>query len=246
MQRVNKGNLDREKVRWANNNLRLESGKYVNWARKENGKTWDCVRAKNFPSPSHQSGAHSIILWMEWNTNNKNDNDYSNNKNDDTATKTAIATTELNANAKHVEGKRAKIERTIAKGCNATDGITRVQVQKLHWKFKFVRQKRTIAEIFETWQPYLLQKQRRCKNTWQNAYTHILTFVHPHTVPLSHTHTHSCALSHINTQAYRKTGADRERRECELTNKQKYFAKKTNTKSKANKVYYINKRSSDI
>jgi len=43
--------------------------------------------------------------------------------------------------------------------------LNRVQVQQFHWKFKFVRQKRTIAEIFETWQPYLLQKQRRCKNT---------------------------------------------------------------------------------
>jgi len=125
------------------------------------------VRAKSFPSPSHQSGAHSIILWMEWNNNTNNK---SNNRND----VTAIATTaNTNASAENVKKitKRTKIERTIAKAleCNANAidvlKLNRVQVQQFHWKFKFVRQKRTIAEIFETWQPYLLQKQRRCKNT---------------------------------------------------------------------------------
>jgi len=104
---------------------------------------------------------------MEWNNNTNNK---SNNKND----VTAIATTaNTNASAENVEEitKRTKIERTIAKAlewnANAIDvlKLNRVQVQQFHWKFKFVRQKRTIAEIFETWQPYLLQKQRRCKNT---------------------------------------------------------------------------------
>lgn len=86
-----------------------------------------------------------------------------------TTINTAIATATTITNAENVEKitERAKSERTVAKAleCKAIEALNRVQLQQLHWKIKFVRQKRTIAKIFETWQPYLLQKQRCCKNT---------------------------------------------------------------------------------